>query len=150
MEKTRLIQEAIELQQKVNRILRQQTPAPWMKLSMTIAQFKSLFFISGEGSTSVGRLAAALSVTPANITGIVDRLAEHNLVSRTEDPQDRRMALLQATPKGQALLADLHEQQINHLSEIFIRMSPEELSTLVRGLSILLRACELYQKETGK
>ncbi len=150
VEKTRLIEEAIELQQKVNRTLRQQVSTPWMKLSLTIAQLKSLFFISGEGSTCVGRLAAALGVTPANITGIIDRLVEHGLVSRTEDPQDRRMALLQVTPKGQALLADLHERQINHLSEIFIRMSPEELSTLVQGLSVLLRACELYQKETRK
>ncbi len=150
MEQSKLITEAVELQQKVNRALRQQTPATWMKLSLTVAQFKSLFFISSEGSTSVGRLAGALSVTPANITGIVDRLVEQGLVSRAEDPQDRRMALLQATAKGQALIADLNASQISHLSVVFARMSPEELSALVRGLSILLHACELYQKETRK
>ncbi len=148
VEKAQLIQQVVELQRKVNRVLRRQTPDAWMELSLTLAQLKSLFFISNEGNTNVRKLAAALSVTSANVTGIVDRLVEQGLVSRAENPEDRRMLLLQVTDKAQALITDLRERQTSRLSEILDYMSPDELSMLAQGLSSLLKACELYQKGT--
>jgi DNA-binding MarR family transcriptional regulator len=148
MEKAQLIQRVIELQRKVNRMLRRQVPDAWMELSLTLAQLKSLFFISNEGSTNVGKLAAALSVTSANVTGIVDRLVKQGLVTRRENPEDRRMLLLQVTDKGRALITDLRERQTSRLSEILDYLGPDELSTLAQGLSSLLKACELCQKET--
>jgi DNA-binding MarR family transcriptional regulator len=148
MEKAQLVQQVIELQRKVNRMLRRQVPDAWMELSLTLAQFKSLFFISNEGNTNVRKLAAALSVTSANVTGIVDRLVKQGLVTRRENPEDRRMLLLQVTDKGRALITDLRERQTSRLSEILDYMGPDELSTLARGLSSLLKACELYQKGT--
>jgi DNA-binding MarR family transcriptional regulator len=148
MEKAQLIRQVIELQHKVNRMLRRQVPDAWMELSLTLAQLKSLFFISSEGNTNVRKLAAALSVTSANVTGIVDRLVKQGLVTRRENPEDRRMLLLQVTDKGRALITDLRERQISRLSEILDYMSPDEVSILAQGLSSLLKACELCQKET--
>ena len=148
MEKAQLIQQVVELQRKVNRMLRRQAPDAWMELSLTLAQLKGLFFISNEGNTNVRKLAAALSVTSANVTGIVDRLVKQGLATRRENPEDRRMLLLQVTDKGRALITDLRERQISRLSEILDYMSPDELSTLAQGFSSLLKACELYQKGT--
>jgi DNA-binding MarR family transcriptional regulator len=148
MEKAQLIRQVIELQRKVNRMLRRQVPDAWMELSLTLAQLKSLSFISSEGNTNVRKLAAALSVTSANVTGIVDRLVKQGLVTRRENPEDRRMLLLQVTDKGRALITDLRERQTSRLSEILDYMSPDEVSILAQGLSSLLKACELYQKET--
>jgi len=148
MEKAQLIRQVIELQHKVNRMLRRQVPDAWMELSLTLAQLKSLFFISSEGNTNVRKLAAALSVTSANVTGIVDRLVKQGLVTRRENPEDRRMLLLQVTDKGRALITDLRERQTSRLSKILDYMSPDEVSTLAQGLSSLLKACELCQKET--
>ena len=76
MEKLELIREIIELQRKVDRARRQYELDVWMALPLTIAQLKSLFFISNQGSTNLGKLAAALGVTPTNTTGIVDRLVK--------------------------------------------------------------------------
>jgi len=70
-------------------------PDAWMELSLSVAQLKSLFFISKEGSTNFKKLAQALRVTPSNVTGIVDHLVEEGLVSRQENPEDRRMLMLQ-------------------------------------------------------
>ena len=148
MEKAQLIQQVIELQRKVNRMLRRQVPDAWMELSLTLAQLKSLFFISSEGNTNVRKLAAALSVTSANVTGIVDRLVKQGLVTRRENPEDRRMLLLQVTDKGRTLITDLRERQTSRLSEILDYLGPDELSTLAQGLLSLLKACELYQKGT--
>jgi DNA-binding MarR family transcriptional regulator len=40
---------------------------------------------------------------PSNITGIVDRLEERGLLTRTEDPDDRRVKTLQPTAAGRRL-----------------------------------------------
>ncbi len=53
------------------------------------------------------KLAEALGVTPPNVTGIIDRLVEQALVTRTENPEDRRIMLLQTTEKGHELLDNL-------------------------------------------
>jgi DNA-binding MarR family transcriptional regulator len=57
---------------------------------LNITQLKGLFFISDRGTTTPGKLAVALGVTPTNMTGIIDRLVRRDLVSRTEDARDRR------------------------------------------------------------
>ena len=147
MDKEELVKQVIDLQRKINRVLRSQIPDAWMELSLTIAQLKSLFFISSQGSTNLSKLAAALGVTSANVTGIVDRLVEQGLISRAQNPEDRRMSLLQATDKGQALITDLRERQMSLLSNVLYNMSQDKLAALVQGLSSLLKACELSQEE---
>ncbi len=80
-----------------------------MGLPLTIGQLKVMFFISNRGSCNSGQLAQALKVTATNITGIVDRLVVKGLISRIENPQNRRMLLLQLTRKGEELLSRLRE-----------------------------------------
>ena len=148
MEKAQLVKQITDFQREINQITYKMAPDDaWMQLSLTIAQLKSLFFIANEGGTNFRNLAAALSVTPANVTGIVERLVEQGLVSRTENPDDRRMLRLEPTGKGQVLLADLRERQIARLSEVLERMNSTELSTLAQGLSSLLKACEHYRSQ---
>lgn len=122
-------------------------PEAWMDLSLTIGQLKSLFFIDYEGSTNFRRLATALGVTPPNITGIIDRLVERGLVSREENPEDRRILLLKTTEKGKALLAKLRETGISRMSGILARLSIEELSALAQGLAAVARESELNQEK---
>lgn len=148
MEKQELITEIIKLQRKVDRAWRQYELGVWLDLPITMAQLKSLFFISNQGSTHSGKLAAALGVTPTNVTGIIDRLVKQGLVSRTEDVQDRRVMLLQATGRGEELVTKLRERRRSYLAEGLARLSVDELAILARGLSSLARAAETREGET--
>jgi DNA-binding MarR family transcriptional regulator len=96
----------------------------------------------------LGQLAAALGTTPANVTGIVDRLVEHDLVSRSENVQDRRMLLLRTTSKGEELLANLRERRRNIMSDILARLNTDELAVLAKGLTSLVKATEAQEGET--
>jgi DNA-binding MarR family transcriptional regulator len=146
MKKAELITQIIELQQKVDRVRRQYELDVWMSLPLTIAQLKSLFFIRNKGSTNLGTLAAALGVTPTNTTGIIDRLVKQSLVSRTENPENRRMLLLQATDKGEELVAKLRERRRGYMSEVLQRMSVDELTTLTQGFASLAKAAEAQER----
>jgi DNA-binding MarR family transcriptional regulator len=52
---------------------------------------------------SMGELAAALGIDPANATGVVDDLESLGLVRRQPHPTDRRAKLVEATPKGKEM-----------------------------------------------
>lgn len=148
--KRELIAEIIELQRRLNRVLRHCAPEALMELNLTIPQLKSLFFISREGRTSPKRLAAAFGVTPSNVTGIVERLVEQKLVSRQESPKDRRVLLLEVTEKGETLLANLREKRITQVSEILAQMSAEELTIVAQGLCLLVKAAEGRKDESNQ
>lgn len=61
------------------------------------------------------KLSRQLNVTPANITGIIDRLEEKGLVKRTRQKDDRRTIMIELTPKGFEFggnLPDLIEEKL--------------------------------------
>jgi DNA-binding MarR family transcriptional regulator len=142
VDKSELVQEVVELQRQVGRIIGQHVPSVWIDSGLTITQLRSLFLITNKGSTNFTKLAEALGVTPSNVTGIVDRLEEQGLVSRTQNPEDRREMTLQATDKGEALVSDLKEAGVKQMTRILSLLSVKELSCLIRGLSAFIGAAD--------
>jgi DNA-binding MarR family transcriptional regulator len=53
-----------------------------------------------SGPISSAALAKAIFVTPSNLTGIIDRLEQKGLVTRTRQATDRRVQLLDLTEAG--------------------------------------------------
>ena len=145
MGKSQLIQEIVELERHVGRIIGQHAQIIWIDSGLTLTQLRSLFLIANRGSTNFRKLAEALAVTPSNVTGIVDRLVEQGLVSRTQNPEDRREMTLQATDKGQALVSNLKEVGIKHMTQILSLLSLGELSSLIQGLSAFIKAADSYK-----
>jgi len=142
MEKTNKINTIIELQRKVDRARRGYETEIWMELPVTMAQLKSLFFISNNGNTNLRKLAEALNVTSTNTTGIIDRLVKQGLVDRSEDPTDRRMLFLCTTAKGEELVTRLRERKRGYLKEVLSRMNDTDLQSLADGLKAFIEAGE--------
>jgi len=63
-----------------------------------------LTLIAENPGGSLVRLARALSVTPPNITTIVDRLETKGLIARGASEEDRRAHVLHVTGKGAELV----------------------------------------------
>ena len=147
MEKAEIIKEVLELQHTGDIILRRFAPEPWIALNLTIAQLKSLFYISAREKTNFKKLAEALNVTPPNVTGIIDRLVEQGLVSRTENPEDRRIMLLQITAGGRELLNNLREKHINAMTKILGHLTMEQLEIQKQAVQDLIKAAEKYREK---
>src|SRR4051812_31139537 len=83
-EHARLVRQVLDLRADLLRSLR---PArAWLHVDLTMSQVKVLFVLFSDGGASMGQLAASLGVTLSTVTGIVDRLVEHGLVQREENP----------------------------------------------------------------
>ncbi|MCJ7576413.1 MAG: MarR family transcriptional regulator [Dehalococcoidia bacterium] len=142
-----LIAQIIEAQRRMNRVIRERTLDSWVKLNLTIPQLKSLFYVSRHGRVNLSGLASGIRVTPANVTGIADRLVEQGLLTRTPDPDDRRVSWLRATDKGKTLINDLREGRAQEMRRILDQLTEEELSTVARGFELVARAAEVSERK---
>jgi MarR family transcriptional regulator, organic hydroperoxide resistance regulator len=142
-----IIKRIIQVQKLMGRYLHSDAPDAWLTLHLTIAQLKSLMLINFKGSTNFKMLAEALNVSPPNVTGIVDRLVVQELVSREDNPDNRRMQILQVTDKGRALISELMEQKDLQLSSALVKMKTEDLENLYNGMVALVSAAQQDKKE---
>jgi DNA-binding MarR family transcriptional regulator len=111
---------------------------PWTACPITLPQLRALGLIAAsERGLSSHDLAVALTVGPSAITPLVDRLVERGFASRREDPRDRRIARLQATEAGAAVLERMHEVQTDVLDAALKQLNAAELETVAAGLDML-------------
>jgi DNA-binding MarR family transcriptional regulator len=146
MDKSDLIKEVFGLYRRVQGIMHTYSTDAWLQLNLTILQVKSLFFITNHGTTNFKTLANALKVTPSNLTGVIDRLVEQGIVSRTESPQDRRVMLLKVTEKGESLVSELREKSLSYLTRALADLTLEDLQAIKNGLALLARAAETQDR----
>jgi DNA-binding MarR family transcriptional regulator len=142
-----LIAQIIETQRRMNRVIRERTLDPWVGLNLTVPQLKSLFYVSRHGRVNLSGLASGIRVTPANVTGIADRLVEQELLTRLPDADDRRVLWLRLTEKGEALVANLREVRASEMRKILDRLSTENLSRLACAFNLLAQAAEIHEEE---
>jgi DNA-binding MarR family transcriptional regulator len=120
----------------------------WMKVDLTMPQLKALIYVTrNEGATS-GQIANGLGVGLSTMTGIVDRLAEQNMVTRREDPRDRRITRVLATPNARALVDDLLRYRNEAVSTILSQLDPDQLQTVENAFQHLFDALDRLNKQS--
>ncbi|MCV2865620.1 MarR family winged helix-turn-helix transcriptional regulator [Albidovulum sediminicola] len=75
---------------------------------LTPTQFAAMARLGEIGQCSQNELGRQTAMDVATIKGVVDRLRAKGLVSQMSDPADKRRSLLSLSPRGAAMLADLH------------------------------------------
>jgi DNA-binding MarR family transcriptional regulator len=112
----------------------------WLRLDLTMAQFRALVVVSHHRDITVGALGCQLSICQSTASLLVDQLVRRGLVTRAEDPADRRRALLGCTPAGEAMLSELRQGNQQTLKEWLAELNAEELEGIARGLHVLAQA----------
>jgi DNA-binding MarR family transcriptional regulator len=77
------------------------------KEGLTIPRAHLLWHLHHQGPSTQRVLADALRVSPRNVTGLVDGLAEAGFVTRAPHPTDRRATLVTLTDRGTASMAQM-------------------------------------------
>jgi DNA-binding MarR family transcriptional regulator len=114
---------------------------PLISTPLTMQQLKVLTMIAIDPERATGHeLAAQLKVSVATMSGLVDRLVEHRMVTRGEDPADRRVRPLSVTPEGSATIRSLLSSSGTMPSPVLRRLAIEDLRALVQGVLAFERA----------
>jgi DNA-binding MarR family transcriptional regulator len=135
-----LIDEVVGDMAAVYASLQELNTPTWLRLDLTMAQFRALVVVSHRPGITVGEVGCQLSIGQSAARLLVDHLVRRGLVSRAEDPADRRRALLGCSPDGVALLAELRQGSRQNLRELLASLNDDDLEGMSRGLRVLARA----------
>ena len=100
------------------------------------------------GPLSPGQLARRQRVTPAVITGLLDRLEQRGYVRREADPEDRRRLRLVLTERGQEVSQEVRQALAADIAAQFASASPAELKQLGGALELLERTVAALEART--
>lgn len=123
------IDETVAAIRRVGLALKGRFHARLAEHGLTFPQAMILRALHKEGRRTARELADAMCVTPANITGILDRLERDRLVTRSRNPDDRRVVYVRLTEKGHGKVEALQENA-TLLSDLFEGWSEADLKKL--------------------
>jgi DNA-binding MarR family transcriptional regulator len=102
----------------------------------------ALSTIERHGPMTAGSLASHEQVEKPTVTRLLAALDERELIDRTPDPLDRRVAWLQVSPSGRKLLQRTRRRKDEYLAKRIRDLSPEDQATLEVAAEILDRLTE--------
>jgi DNA-binding MarR family transcriptional regulator len=117
----------------------------WDERNLTTPQLRMMFILAGQDGVTPGALAERMHVTPPTITGLTDRLAKQGLISRVEDPNDRRLVRLSLTDEGRRTTNELETMGRAFLKEVLGRLPPDHVKRLTELLQEFWTAAEVVQ-----
>jgi DNA-binding MarR family transcriptional regulator len=116
---------------------REHLPALREEFDLSPVQCHVLHLIEPDQPLPMSRLAKTLGCDASNVTGLVDRLEARGLVQRRPSADDRRVKVIQLTPTGLRLRAQLLRRMTGGSCRLS-RLSPSDQRSLVRLLEALL------------
>jgi DNA-binding MarR family transcriptional regulator len=137
-----LIGHILRTRRRLGRMLAAQHTHPLLELHLTMPQLKVLVTLSMLGPSSGQELARGTGAALATLTGVVDRLVAQGLVSRAEDPRDRRVRRVELTTAGEDLarqVTEAHEAQ--HL-RLLRRLDLPALQVVAQAFDLILAAAD--------
>jgi DNA-binding MarR family transcriptional regulator len=111
-------------------------------LGVSGAQATLLAAIKHQPGVTAAGLAAQERMSPAGMSGHVDRLQALGLVRREPDASDRRRQVLRLTGEGESVLRKVRTRRTAWLATRLATLVPEELAAVEAALEPLARLLE--------
>ena len=117
---------------------------------LTGPQMLCLREISQQGSLTTGTLALAVALSPATLTGILDRLEMRGLVSRERRPEDKRRVVVSLTAHGKQMSHELPSPIQERFGAKLASLPAAEQSAIRQALGNVARMMEEDSYGTAK
>ncbi|TDC54058.1 MarR family transcriptional regulator [Actinomadura sp. KC345] len=102
------------------------------------ARASVLWNLHHGGPMTQRALAAAIGVTPRNVTGLVDALEGDGFVARAPHPRDRRATLVDLTDRGRDTVGGLNVEYGEGAARLFDGLPETQLAGFVATVDHLL------------
>ncbi|MGE7604026.1 MarR family winged helix-turn-helix transcriptional regulator [Peribacillus sp. NPDC097675] len=106
-------------------------------IEVSLVQSHILYEINRRNNSSIQQLAETLGTDITTFSRQIQSLIKLNLVTKTQDAEDRRISILSLTEKGQKVNQIIDQQMNDYLNEIFKTMNEFEIDSVVRSLKLL-------------
>lgn len=113
---------------------------PLLETDLTVQQLRALALVQVDRESTPQRLAEALGVSAATVSGILDRLTAAGMAVRTPDPADGRVRRVTSTEKGTEAIRRLVAHDEDLPPDLLALLDVDDLRALVQGTAALLEA----------
>jgi len=145
-DKQGVIDEIIQAQHDLQRGFADDRANPLFHSQLTMSQLKLLLMLRHSGGSGGQELARGMGVGLATLTGIIDRMVSQGLVTRREDPTDRRVRIIELTAHGRRMVDEIVTTGTQRLRDLLDRVEPDGLDVILRALRLL---CGAMRGEKG-
>lgn len=114
---------------------------------ITATQLTVLKLLHEIGGLSLSRLSAEIRAHNSTVTGIVDRMERDGLVERLQSAEDRRVWVIDLTPRGRELARKIDVAPWQTLRAALDSLDPGDRDTL---LTILAKLASFVSGEVDK
>ena len=97
------------------------------KFDLSVVRFFILMHVNNEPGINYKDLSHQLLCTKGNTTRIVTAMHDDGLITRQEDPADRRSFNLSLTEKGESLFKEVNSTYQQHINELLGNFDEEKL-----------------------
>ncbi|MHB8404861.1 MAG: MarR family winged helix-turn-helix transcriptional regulator [Gammaproteobacteria bacterium] len=104
---------------------------------LTTPQLLCLQHLQEQGPMTTGMLAQAVSLSPATVTGILDRMERRGLVTRERRPEDKRRVLVAVTATGRAASEAAPSYLAKRLTQALERLPEDDRAEIQRVILYL-------------
>jgi len=104
---------------------------------VSLPQLRILAYLQDHAGISLCALAEQLGFLPSSASKVVEQLVTRGLITRQDDPADRRRAVLALTSAGETTLCTARQAILPYLIERLAALSADEQMTLAEGMRLL-------------
>ena len=112
----------------------------FLEIDITMPQAKLLYLIGAAGELHMSEIVGRLGVSLSTVSGLVDRVVDHGLATRREDPADRRQVVVGLTREGADFIDRFRELNARQMREMLAVLDQTELRQVRSALAALDRA----------
>ncbi len=109
------------------------------RFRLTLPQFYTLLYLHHTRvPCRMSDVAEATHQSAASLTGIIDRLLEKQLVTRTRHERDRRQVMVVVTPRGSLMVVEIRRLRRAQMQATLAHVQEQDIETLLHLLDQVL------------
>ena len=106
---------------------------------LTVPQFRALAFIDRNKGASLSAVASHMGLTLPSTSRLVDVLIARRLLTREDNPADRRRVKLGVTSRGLTILGNSRRGTLDYLAKKLGGISADDRKVIVEGMAAIRR-----------
>jgi MarR family 2-MHQ and catechol resistance regulon transcriptional repressor len=112
------------------------------KERITFSQYNVLLALARNGPMQMNKLGENMLVTPANVSGLIERMESKKFVRRRRSRSDRRLYVIETTELGSKAFKGIYGPFHAYVRSVGNDLSGEELESTVAALKKVLETVE--------
>ncbi len=120
-------------------------PTPDLAAQVSHQQFETLRLLEEKGTMPIAEIGNRLHIAKAQMTQVVDKLAELAMIRRAPNPADKRSVHISLSSRGKCVLQQHKDRYFHAVKETIAILSDQEIADLSASLRRIQQIMSVFE-----